>query len=260
MKLDSKHFPLIAASETALWEWLTPQIDDEILRDLCGWLHYSEEENFAALKALRSEFLLERALCEPPNEILELERWGTESGLQPGYDKRKFHLARAWCCTALLRANAHEHERKLGDNLGDELFPLVESLLALGDAAPGHGLTFVRWLAEQWAGETYMVHSHLMLGSVVLNAGMMRHALSSLLHVEAVEHASGEHTRCSSDDSPRCYLSDLSHFDQNLPRFVTMARLMLDGGGATREGLVAQLHEFSRRLGPATARDTESPD
>lgn len=115
----------------ALFSLVRPLVPDASLRVIAACDHGSDADaHFAALVRLRDGVGLDEPMGWAPNEVLSLFRWGDLAD-EKRLDARAFHLARAFCCGALLRTpDVHENRSVFDD---DALAPLIESCLWLGE-------------------------------------------------------------------------------------------------------------------------------
>lgn len=114
-----------------LFARIRSEVDDEML-DVIAACDYGEafEENRIGLEKIRRGIDLDVPMGWQPNEVLSLFRWSTFDHESKIADFRRFHVARTFCCCALLRIPDHVENRTLYDP--DTLVQLVLSCVALG--------------------------------------------------------------------------------------------------------------------------------
>ncbi len=130
-----------------LLDFLLPQIDDGMLREVAGADNgYDLEENLAALKLFRDARTLP-ILDWCPREALELIRWSEpdQPDWGPGGQGRYGHLLRAFACSTLLRSYAREenHDSNMWHSFNETAVQLSESLRTLGDEFVPRGVKFL---------------------------------------------------------------------------------------------------------------------
>ena len=100
--------------QDALFALIRPQITDEALRIIAACDYGSDfEEHLAGLEKIRAGIDLDVPIGWEPNETLCLFRWSEWDRKTEFSDPIRFHLARAFCCCALLRIPDHVENRTL---------------------------------------------------------------------------------------------------------------------------------------------------
>src|SRR5207244_1506392 len=121
-------------------------------------------EHRSELERIRKGVDLEKPLTWEPNEVLSLFRWSDFVSEKRLKQPEEFHLARAFCCCALLLIPDVHGNREPFDV--DALAPLIESCLELGDKCRIQLAQFISWSLpemEVW-DEPYLLYA---LGFVV---------------------------------------------------------------------------------------------
>ena len=139
----------LGPSETALLDWLNPQIDDSMLQEIAAADYgHRESEHFQALLPIRDHQQIPIPLEWVPDEVLELMRWSEpdDPHWAPGSAGTRGHLIRAFSCAVLLRVAAAPKMWRHMDH-DDTLIQLIGSVLTLGQAASESALRFLCWYA-----------------------------------------------------------------------------------------------------------------
>ena len=145
-----------APSETVLFDWLRPQINDTLLAEIADADYGMEAEaHFQALKHIRNRDKIPAPLAWVPREVLDLTRWSEPDNVTwkqsgtgvPG------HLMRLFCCAVLLRAAAVQQYADTYDGENETIVQLVASALKLGRDAIAPALSLLSWRVLSLPGE-----------------------------------------------------------------------------------------------------------
>jgi hypothetical protein len=132
LPLPSEVFEAYPPDRQALFDTIRPLVTDAMLGVVANSdYNYLHAEHFAALQRIRDGIDLDEPIGWVPNEVLTLFRWSEEEYDPILDDADAFHIARAFCCSTLLRIPDVHENRSRFDN--DAFAPLIESCLLLGE-------------------------------------------------------------------------------------------------------------------------------
>jgi hypothetical protein len=157
-----------------LFDFIRPQVTDRML-DVIARCDYGQgvKEHYRELVRIRSGIDFDPPLGWCPNEVLSLFRWSRFENEQHLRRPHEFHLARAFCCCALLLTSNNDADPTPFSS--DTLAPLVESCLELGPSCHDRLLPFLTYtltVMEPW-DEDFLFHAFAL--AAVL--GLIKHPL-----------------------------------------------------------------------------------
>lgn len=133
---------------------LRKQVDDEMLQEIAesDAGDFNDGPQFAALKQLRDSGVIPIPMEWEPREALELTTYGEPGAFgDPSEEElRREHLARAFACAAMLRAEVEPENHFAGSV--DGVASLVSSALFLGVQVEQQCGAFLVWRIEQLKG------------------------------------------------------------------------------------------------------------
>ena len=128
----------------ALFALVRSQTTDRMLEIIANCDYGNEfREHLVGLKRIRAGVDLDVPIGWNPNEVLALFRWSEFEGSRDFKKVEEFHIARAFCCCALLRVPEHNDNRSLFDV--NSLVQLFESCLSLGEAHRRGLIQYLAW-------------------------------------------------------------------------------------------------------------------
>ena len=139
-------------SADGLLDHLRKQVDDEMLQEIAesDAGDYNDGPQFAALKQLRDSGVIPVPMKWEPMEALQLTTYGEPGAFgDPSEEEfRREHLARAFACAAMLRAEVEPENHFLGREGG--VASLVSSALFLGVQVEQQCGAFLLWRIDQF--------------------------------------------------------------------------------------------------------------
>lgn len=166
LKLPDSVSGAFPPSRDGLFHAVRAQTDDSMLKVVaeCDY-GMDADKHFTELKKIRDGLGWDEPMEWEPNEVLQLYRWSDapdESRPNKRHEGeltgREFHIARAFCCCALLRVADHNENRSVFSN--DSLAPLIDSCLHLGRPYGEFLARYLTWslaAMEPW-DEDYLYH------------------------------------------------------------------------------------------------------
>jgi hypothetical protein len=167
-------------SNTALFDWLKPHIDDSMLQEIAG-ADYGlyKEEYFQALVPIRDDPKIPIPLEWPPIEVLETVHWYEvdSPSWNSSLNSEQGHWIRLFSCAILLKAGDAPEARDYTEEENSILIQLVDSALWLGNEATHNALRLLCWrilcVAPEDADDDYpfFVMAILILRVALFEAG-----------------------------------------------------------------------------------------
>lgn len=135
-------------SGESLLDWLIPQVDDAMLREIArADYDYCADGHYAALRQIRDHRIIPAPLPWEPLEVLNLTRWGEPDEPSCGTVNvgPRGHLVTAFCCAVLLKAADDAQTQDFIHSENDTLIQLVASVFALGREPLERASEFLAW-------------------------------------------------------------------------------------------------------------------